>query len=180
MRSIWKQLRSDSRRLCRRAGADEQGAAVVEFALIAMVILVMISAAFDISRAVMSQRDAARASVELARSLAQCVSSSCLLSAGQSVMEAKDTIYASTPGLNASWAYVSRTSGGIVVSFGNMTYLPNDVKTQALDTLDNNDNGVCTLVTYDPRDTILGLFPLHFNAYRYFHCALQSKDVKMV
>lgn len=171
------------RRLVRDLGLrlnDTSGAASIEFAVIAMVLLVMMSAAFDLSRVVVAQRDASRASVELAQTLASCVTSSCILTAGQSVMDAKASIYGNTPGLSSNWVYVSRKSNTVVVSFGNMTYLPSDIRNKALSTLEDNDSGVCTLITYDFKSTIIGLFPITIPPIRSTECAMQAKNIKML
>lgn len=162
---------------------DERGAAAVEFAMIATIMLLMAGGGYDMSRLVTARRDAERVAVEVSQTLAACTTSPCVLQAGQTITARQNNAFLTTSTPTISWAYVSRVDTRIIVSFGNMTYLPADIDLAAKSALpDNNDNGVCTLVT--ARITSIGIVRVWPSAsmgdQRYFNCTLQSKNVKVV
>ena len=163
--------------------ADEGGAAAVEFAMIVSILLLLAGGGYDMSRLTTARRDAERVAVEVSQTLAACTTSPCVLKAGQVITSRRDNAFLTTATPTVSWAYVSRVDNAIVVSFGNMTYLPADLQQAALAALpDNNDNGVCSLVT--AKISSIGIVQVWSSAaagdQRYFICTLQSKDVKVV
>ena len=163
--------------------ADEGGAAAVEFAMIVSIMLLLAGGGYDMSRLTTTRRDAERVSVEVSQTLAACTTSPCVLKAGQVITSRLENAFLTSATPTVSWAYVSRVDGAIVVSFGNMTYLPADLYQAAMAALpDNNDNGVCSLVT--SRVSSIGIVQVWSSAaagdQRYFICTLQSKDVKVV
>ncbi len=171
------------RQLTERLIRDSVGAAAVEFALIATFLFVLLGGVLDLSQLVTARRDAERVAVEVAQTLAACNNTSCILQAGQVIMDGNANAFLTTSKPTVSWAYVSRNGSKILVSFGNMTYLEADLEAAAKIALPaNNDNGVCTMVK--SKVTSFGILTTWFNAakgeQRYFVCALQSKAIKVI
>ena len=163
--------------------ADEGGAAAAEFAIILSVMLLLAGGSYDMSRLTTARRDAERVAVEVSQTLAACTTSACVLKAGEVIISRRDNAFLATATPTVGWAAVSHVDGAILVSFGNMTYLPADLQQAALAALpDNNDTGVCSLVT--AKISAIGIVQLWSSAaagdLRYFMCTLQSKGVKVV
>lgn len=162
---------------------DTGGVAAVEFALIASLLVTMMSGGYDLSRLMTAKRDGQRAAVEVSQTLAACTTSPCVLTAGQTITSREANAFQTITPLVISWAYVSRVNNVIIVSFGNMTALPGDLETAAKAALPgNNDNGVCSMVTTTIAPLgFLNVWPSGtFGDKRYFVCTLQSKNVKVV
>lgn len=162
---------------------EQGGAAAVEFAMIVSIMLLLAGGGYDMSRLATARRDAQRVAVEVSQTLAACTTSPCVLKAGQVIIAGQENAFLTTSTPTISWAYVSRVDDKIIVSFGNMTYLPTDVEAAAKSALPgNNDNGVCSLVT--AKITSIGIVQVWssdaMGEQRYFVCTLQSKNVKVV
>jgi Flp pilus assembly pilin Flp len=163
--------------------ADERGAAAVEFGLIASIVTLLMCACLDVSRLMLASRDVERAASEASQALAACKSGACVLAAGQVLMSHQANAFMAPTPMTTSWAYVSRSGSNILVSFGNMTHLPTDVRAEALKILPgDNDNGVCTLITTTIKPvSIVKTWPSGtFGNKRYIACTLQSKGVKVI
>lgn len=176
-------MRGAGRHFVRAVVRDRSGAAAVEFAFIVSVLLALMSGAYDLSNVITARRDTQRIAVEMSQTLAACTTSPCVLGAGQLVMSKQANVFTAYATPTVSWAYVSRVGSAIVVSFGNMTYLQDDVLAAAKSALPGeNDNGVCTVVS--AQVTSIGLLKIwpsdSFGQQRYFVCTLQSKNVKVV
>ncbi len=162
---------------------DQSGIASVEFAMITAVLLVLLAGALDVYHMVTSRRDAERIAVEVVQTLAACSSSPCVLQAGMTLAANQKNAFLTSVAPTISWSYVSRVNDKILVSFGNMTYLPADVESAAKVALPgNNDNGVCSIVTtrIDSIGLITTLFSAETRNPRYFICSIQSKNVKVI
>lgn len=168
--SLWRGVR--------RFRDDRSGAAAVEFAILASVLLALAGGAVDLIDRQTRQREVNRISVEVAEALAHCPDSDCVRKGVQDLIEAGAVVLEATPGAVLGVAEVTEVDGALVVLQGTMTYLPADVQTEARAVLENRDVGVAVLVTYADKP-LMGLFVKPKEIRRYA-VALRAKNVKMV
>ncbi len=164
------------RALTQKMARDTSGAAAIEFTFIAIVLFVLLAGVVDLVDEQTRQREIDRISVEVAEAMADCPDSDCVRVAVQDILRSSAVILNEVSGATLGAAEVARMSSGIVVLQGTMTYLPNDVKNEALAVLANGDIGVAVLVSYNYRPAI-GLFPGSPHEIRSFSVALRAKDI---
>jgi Flp pilus assembly protein TadG len=138
---------------------DQRGVAAIEFALISTVMFALLSGAVDVTQAITIQRDLNRFAVEVAQALASACKggASCFGTAMETIRARQASIAPKLGAMQLGIANFDRTSTNIENIIGTMTYLPADMKTQALAMMANGDKGVAVLVTYTHQPIILGL-----------------------
>jgi Flp pilus assembly protein TadG len=158
---------------------EASGAAAIEFALIATVLVALFGGAVDLIDEQTRRREVDRVAVEVAEAVARCPDSDCVRQNIQVLIEKRDAILGETPGGVLGVAEVTRTGNLIIVLQGSMTYLPDDLKTEALAVLEDKDVGIAVLLSYQ-YDPLVGLFPESSKTIRRYAVALRAKDIKMI
>ncbi|WP_029087043.1 TadE/TadG family type IV pilus assembly protein [Brevundimonas aveniformis] len=164
------------RKLARRFAADTSGAAAIEFTFIAIVLFVLLAGIVDLVDEQTRQREVDRIAVEVAEAMGDCPDSDCVRLGIQDLIRSNGVVINQVSGAALGVAEITRVNNAIVMLQGTMTYLPTDVKNEALATLANTDIGVAVLITYNFNPPI-GLFPNSDRQIRAYAVALRAKGV---
>lgn len=164
------------RKFARKLATDTSGAAAIEFTFIAVVLFVLLAGTVDLVDEQTRQREVDRIAVEVAEALGDCPDSDCVRAGIQDIIQSNRVIIDQVSGATLGTAEITRISNAIVILQGTMTYLPTDVKNEALATLANTDIGVAVLITYNFNPPI-GLFPNSDRQIRAYAVALRAKGV---
>lgn len=168
-----------------RLSADVRGTAAIEFAFIAMTLLVLMVGALDLTAAFVIQRDIKRVSVEIAQGLSSCGrSQDCMMTMMKAVNDRTSNIFVGFSDATLGIALITRKSGAIQVQAGVMTYLPPDIDLQAKTALpDDGDCGVANQISYRHTPLLLAFsssWGLKVMDMRSYTVQLSYKDCKWI
>jgi len=156
--------------------ADTSGVAAIEFALIATILVALLAGAVDLVDEQTRRREVDRITVEIAEAFAQCPDSDCVRQNMQTLITNHSVILSEVSGGSLGVAEVARVSDSLVVLQGSMTYLPDDVKREALAVLEPRDVGVAVLLEYRYVPPI-GLVSNSTRTIRRLSVSLRAKDI---
>jgi len=159
--------------------ADTSGAAAIEFALLATILIALLAGAVDLIDEQTRRREVDRIAVEVAEAVGQCPDSDCVRQNVQTLITNRDVILSEIPGGSLGVAEVARVSNALVVLQGSMTYLPDDVRSEAMAVLEPRDVGVAVLLNYR-YVPLIGLISNKARTIRRFAVALRAKDIHAV
>ena len=168
-----------ARQFGRRCVANEQGAAAIEFGFLAAILVALLGGAVDLFDEQTRRREVDRITVEVAEALANCPDTDCVRKGVQALIDSDDVVLGSTPGGALGTAEITRVDNVLIVLQGSMTFLPDDLKNEALAVLDEQDVGIAVLVsyTYEP---LVGLISSDTKVIRRYAVALRAKDIKLI
>lgn len=175
-------MSTKSRRLFRpvaELASDISGAAAIEFALLATVLVALLGGGVDLIDEQTRRREVERITVEIAEALAQCPDSDCVRQNVQTLITHNSVILRGVQGGALGTAEVARVGSTLVVLQGSMTYLPDDVKREAMAVLESRDVGVAVLLEYQYQPPV-GLISSRARTIRHFAVALRAKDIQGV
>lgn len=159
--------------------ADTSGASAIEFAFLATVLVAMLFGAVDFIDEHTRRREVDRIAVEVAEAIGECPDSDCVRQSIQALITRRDVLLGGLPGGSLGAAEVTRVGDSLILLQGSMTYLPDDLKREALAVLEPQDVGVAVLLEfrYEP------FFGLAFDeprTIRRYAVSLRAKDLRLV
>lgn len=163
----------------RRLARGESGAAALEFGLIAPILVVLAGGVIDLVDEQTRRREVDRISVEIAEALASCPTTDCVRKGVNDIIAGSAVVLDEAPGGTVGTAEITRSGSTLVVLQGSMTYLPDDVKTEALAVLEDQDVGIAVVVNYTYKP-MFGMISPGNKTVRRFAVGLRAKNVRMV
>lgn len=153
MKTVQKFLRRGRRR---GIAGDERGVAAIEFALISTMMFTLLSGAVDVIQMVTIHRDLNRITAETAQVLVACPDLTCRAKVAEALYQRTTNITPQLGDVKLSAASFTKNNNNIENMELTITELPADMKTAALNMLENKDTGVAVLATYTHKPIILG------------------------